>query len=273
MENFKGIMICTDIDGTLLGSDARISAKNLEAIRYFIDKGGIFTFVTGRMPFFVTDIYETVRPNAPIGCINGGGVYDYVSAEYLWTQVMPQSVIELVEYADQNIDGLGIQLNTFDKIYFCKENLAMSEFRRITGMSNLTCPYKEVKEPIAKIVFGDTDVSKITKLQKLLYSHLRADEFDFIRSEEYLYEILPKGISKATALKKLSQILGVDISNTVAVGDYNNDITMLETAGVGIAVANAVPDVKAVADHVTVSNDDDAIAQIIYDIDNGKIIL
>lgn len=72
MGRFDGILICTDLDGTLLNSDRRISKENLEAIEYFKQEGGIFTFVTGRMPFFVSDMYEAVQPNAPFGCVNGG---------------------------------------------------------------------------------------------------------------------------------------------------------------------------------------------------------
>ena len=74
MTNFNGILICTDLDGTLLRSDRQISDENKKAIEYFKSHGGYFTFVTGRMPFFVDDIVERVNPNAPIGCVNGGGL-------------------------------------------------------------------------------------------------------------------------------------------------------------------------------------------------------
>ena len=72
-------------------------------------------------------------------------------------------------------------------------------------------------------------------------------------------------------LPKLSEHLGIKPSHIIAVGDYNNDIEMIKRAGVGIAVANATPETKAVADIVTVSNEEDAIAKIIYDIENGLI--
>ena len=93
--------------------------------------------------------------------------------------------------------------------------------------------------------------------------------FDFIRSERTLYEILPKGISKAVALSKLSEIL--NINKTGAVGDYNKDVTMIKAATVGVAVSNACPEAKAVADVITVNHEEHAIAKIIQDIDSGKI--
>ena len=77
MKKFEGILICTDLDGTLLRDDKSISAKTLEKIEYFKSEGGYFTFITGRMPFFVKNIYDLINPNAPFGCINGGGIYDH----------------------------------------------------------------------------------------------------------------------------------------------------------------------------------------------------
>lgn len=267
MGKFNGVLICTDLDGTLLKNDKSISKQNLDAIEYFKNEGGFFTFITGRMPFFVSDIYEKVNPNAPFGCINGGGVYDHRKKQYIWTQTLQRDAIVLVEYADKNLFGLGIQVNTFDKTYFCRENQAMADFRKRTNMPNIVRDYKDVDEPIAKIVFGDIDESKITELAKLLNSHPMANDVDFIRSEQTLYEILPKGISKGTVISKLVSILGIDKSKTIAIGDYNNDVSMLRTAQIGVAVSNAVPEAKAAADYITVSNEEHAIAKVINDID------
>ncbi|MBQ8207204.1 MAG: HAD family phosphatase [Clostridia bacterium] len=271
MKNFEGILICTDLDGTLLRGDKTISKENLDAIEYFKSEGGIFTFVTGRMPYFVTDIYEAVNPNCPFGCINGGGIYDHKQQKYVWTAELTKEVMELVEYVDINLPQIGIQVNTFDKLYFSKENYAMELFRMVTKQPNLTCHYKDVKEPVAKIVFGDTEEENLAKLKELLLSHPKADNFDFIRSEKILFEILPKGIGKGVVIEKLSQILNIDIKKTVAVGDYHNDISMLKTAGIGIAVANSCPETKTAADIVTVSNEEHAIARIISDIEKGNI--
>ncbi len=271
MKKFEGILLCTDLDGTLLRDDKTISKENLDAIEYFKSEGGYFTFVTGRMPYFVRDIYEAIKPNCPFGCINGGGVYDHVKQEYVWTQVMPEDVLELVEYADKNVPGIGIHISMFDKIYFCRENEAMANFRKFTKVPNIVLDYKDIKEPMAKVVFADEDMQSLALLEKVLKSHPRADEFDFIRSERTIYEILPKGISKGTVISKLTQILGTDMNKTIAVGDYNNDIAMIQCAKVGVAVANACEDAKNAADYITVSNEQHAIAAIVSDIESGKL--
>ena len=273
MGKFDGILICTDLDGTLLGSDRKISGENLDAIEYFMSEGGFFTFITGRMPYFVSDIYGTIRPNAPFGCINGGGIFDHRTQKYLYTQELSHSALTLVEHVYQRMPEMGIQINCFDKIYFSRENSAMENFRKITGMPNLVKHFDEVDEPLAKIVFGDERNDAIESLERLLRSHPDSKSFDLIRSEATLFEILPKGICKGSVLPRLASILNVDMSKTVAVGDYNNDVSMLRTAGVGIAVANACEEAKAAADIITVSNDEHAIRQIIYDIESGNIVL
>ena len=85
------------------------------------------------------------------------------------------------------------------------------------------------------------------------------------------FELLPKNISKGRVLKILADHLKIDIQNTLAIGDYDNDVSMIKMAGIGVAVANASKSAKSAADLITVCNDDHAIAKIIGDIDNGVI--
>ena len=241
MGKFDGILICTDLDGTLLRNDGTISAENIAAIEYFKREGGYFTFVTGRMPSFVSHIYEAIRPNAPFGCINGGGLYDYEAKRYVYTIELPRSALVLVRCIDEAFADVGIQVNTFDKVYFCRENETMVNFRAVTGLPNLVCRYEDVSEAFAKIVFGSESEDEILAIERTLRSHAMADRFDFIRSEQTLFEILPKGVGKGVAVARLAEHLRIDPHKTVALGDYNNDISMFGAAGIGIAVKNASP--------------------------------
>lgn len=267
MGKFDGVLICTDLDGTLLKKDKTISQENLDAIEYFKNEGGYFTFITGRMPFFVSYVLNAIKPNAPFGCVNGAGLYDEAKGDYVWKVVMPDTVLELVEFIDRRFPDVGIQVNTFYKTYFCKENQTMKNFRAVTGLENLVCHYRDVKEPIAKILFGSERDAEIKQIESLLKSHPLAESFDFIRSEETLYEILPKGIGKGIAITKLCEHLQLDIKKSVAIGDYNNDISMFRAAGVGIAVSNACQEALDAADIITVSNEEHAIAKVISDIE------
>ena len=196
MGKFDGILFCTDLDGTLLRNDKTVSKENLEAIEYFKREGGYFTFVTGRLPYYVQDIYNIVKPNVPFGCDNGGGLYDKANEKYVWTQVISNDVFELVDAVAEALPEVGIQVNTFYHAYFCRDNDTMQNFREITKLENLVCDYREIKEPMAKFIFGSEKNEEILEIERVLRSHKRADEFDFIRSERALFEILPKGINK-----------------------------------------------------------------------------
>ena len=270
MGKFDGMLICTDLDGTLLKNDKTISEENIEVIEYFKREGGYFTFVTGRMPNFVHDIAQIVKPNAPVGCVNGGGLYDYKSKKYLWKSVMPDSVLTMIKCIEERFSDVGIQVCTFEKSYFSKDNVSMQKFREVTNAENNVCHYTAIKEPIAKIIFGSENDEEIRMIEKELKIQASADEFDFIRSEETLYEILPKGIGKGTSIINLCHHLNIDIKKTIAIGDYNNDISMFKVAGIGIAVSNACKDALDAADYITVSNEEHAIAKVIFDLESGK---
>lgn len=267
MKKFEGILICTDLDGTLLKNDKSISAENSDAIEYFKANGGLFTFVTGRMHFYAADSYHKVKPNAPIGCMNGGCIYDFEAGKHIWKSGIDKEVGKLVDYVDCTFPEVGIQVNTFEKAYFCKDNPAMVWFRKITGLENIQIAHKDIEEPWAKIIFAHHNEEMLLEMLSGLKEHPLAESYDFVHSEKSLMEIMPKGINKGVAIHKFSELLGIDKKNIIAIGDFENDVEMIKEAGVGIAVANACPAAKEVADIVTVSNEEHAIAKIIYSIE------
>lgn len=273
MGKFDGIFICTDLDGTLIGSDHRISRQNLDAIEYFKREGGAFTFVTGRVPLTTGEFCEVVRPNVPIGCINGGAVFDHTKGEYIWVASLDERALDIIDFVAENMPDMGIQANTASGIYFCKNNDGTEYFRKRTGVPNTEKHYRDIDEPILKVLFLSMENERILALAELLKTHPLYEDFDFIRSEATLYELLPKGNTKGNVMRRIVDYLGLDMQRTVAIGDYDNDVSMLRAAKLGIAVANAVDSAKEAADLITVSNDEHAIAKLIYDIDNGVIVI
>ena len=268
MKKFDGILICTDLDGTLLQTDKSISKQNKDAINYFMENGGLFTFVTGRMPFAASSFYEELRPNAPIGCVNGGALFDFSTGKYVWQRELDTLALEIVDSVAEKTD-VGIQANTFERIYCCRDNDGMREFFRRVKTPYFEKHWRELEPPIAKVIFTELDGEKMESLIALLASHPLSYMFDFVRSEKIIYEILPKGISKGVSIEKLCEYCGISRERTIAVGDYDNDVEMLKKAKLGVAVANASEGAKRASDLVTVSNDDHAIAKIIHDLDAG----
>ena len=120
MGKFKGMLFCTDLDGTLYKNDKTVSKQNLDAIEYFKSEGGLFTFITGRPSLISKEICDVVKPNAPYGCFNGGGIFDAEKNKYLWNAWLPSAAAELVEAVAKQMPEMGIQLNTDKELYFYK---------------------------------------------------------------------------------------------------------------------------------------------------------
>ena len=83
MGKFDGVLLCTDLDDTLLTYDKRVSEGNVKALNYFMDNGGRFTFATGRVPRGAKLRREYIEPNAPMVCANGAGIYDFKTEKFL----------------------------------------------------------------------------------------------------------------------------------------------------------------------------------------------
>ena len=270
---FDGILICTDLDGTLYKNDKSVSTENLRAIEFFKEQGGYFTFITGRMPYYAGKALGLIQPNAPFGCINGGGLYDHVKKDYVWSTELDREAFTLVEHIEKLFPEVGIQASSLYHTFFYRFNDAMVNFRARAELPDLRSHYRDITEPIGKVFFATFSEEEIRAIERELRAHPLADKFEFIRSERSLFEILPKGVDKGLSITKLAEYLKIDIKKTIAVGDYNNDVPMLKAAGLGVAVSNACREALDAADLVTVSNEEDAIARIIYDLRDGKITL
>ena len=122
-EKINGLLFCTDPDSTLYNDNLTVWKENVDAIEYFQSKGGLFTFITGRVRKTATYIYQTIKPNAPYGCINGCGIYDGDNDAYLWMVELPRTVLELVRAVDEQMPDMGIQFNTANGIWFCKDSV------------------------------------------------------------------------------------------------------------------------------------------------------
>ena len=123
--------------------------------------------------------------------------------------------------------------------------------------------YKEVADRMAKVLLI-TEAERLGELKQALLSHPLAEQFDFIQSTSEYYEILPKGAGKGALMLRMADMFGISHEKTVAVGDNVNDVSMIEAAGLGVAVANATDEAKAVADLVLDStNEQHAIADLI----------
>ncbi len=265
MKKFDGILICSDVDGTLLKTDKSLSAENLEAIEYFKQNGGKFTIMTGRMPFALHTVLDIITPNAPLGFGNGLGLYDVASGKMPLSNSLGISALPIARYIYDNFPDIGIEYTTYDEILCARVTETVVRHLDHEKLPLKTISIDGFKGDLAKILFA-AESEKIDSLTSVLPNLECTSPFQLIRSDAVYYEVLPKDMTKGTLVLKLSEILGIDIKNVIAIGDNENDVSMLKAAGTGIAVGNATESAKTAADIVTVSNEENAIAKIIYDL-------
>lgn len=273
MGKFEGILICTDLDDTLLTTDKKVSAENSKAIEYFKSQGGLFTFATGRVPMGAELMLEYIHPNAPMVCFNGGSIYDFKSRKMLWSRALDKDAIHVVEYIDRMFDFAGIEICTENKIYFSKTNRIVKEHQAFEKLPDNFLDYHYVSEEWKKVLFI-VEAEQIQQIRDAIADAPFSDRYTFVQSSPWYYELLPKNSSKGEGLIKLADLLGIEHSHTVGIGDNENDLKLVQMAGVGVAVANAIEEIKNAADYITNSdNNSNAIAEVIYSIENGKIKL
>jgi Cof subfamily protein (haloacid dehalogenase superfamily) len=270
-KRFENILVCTDLDGTLLNEEREVSKENVDAIEYFKSEGGLFTFVTGRQKAITKEIYDTLKPNVPFACFNGPGLFDGEKNEFIRLVTLPDSAAEILDYVVEQFPQVGIQLNTKNGIYYQQDCIVTEAFRERTNTQYQYGTFKTVAEPVVKVIFASEDGACLDRVSEAVMKHPKAGEVDIIRSEYIFSDLMPKNVNKGDGLQALAEYLKIDMRNTLAIGDYDNDVSMIERAGVGVAVANASPNAKAAADRMTVSNNEHAIAKIIDDIDKGVI--
>ena len=244
MGKFDGILLCTDLDDTLLTTDKRVSDENSKAIEYFKSEGGLFTFATGRVPQGAKLMLNYVHPNAPMVCFNGAAIYDFNDEKLLWASTLDKGALKCVEYIDKMFD--------------------------FEDLPDTFLDYHDIKEDWVKVLFM-VEENEIQQIRDAIANSPFVNDYEFVQSSPWYYELLPKNASKGEGLMHLADLMNVDRSNTIGIGDNENDLALVKMANVGVAVSNAVDEVKEVADFITVDNNSSAVAAVIYALDDEEI--
>lgn len=270
MRKFDGILLCTDMDGTLLNSDSRISEGNKKAIEYFMANGGKFTYTTGRTPQGIDEFVKEIMPNHPSVVYNGSGIYDFRTEKALYAEYLDDEADDVIDMVIEAVPQCGILSVCTDIQYCSRDHEAMDLYYRAARCERMELrPHRETGEAKKKfvIIAYENDIEEVSRIVRASEYY---DKYNCVRTNSFLYEILPKGISKGSALRELVKICG-SFDKIVMVGDGENDLEAVKYADVGVAVANAMDCLKEAADYIAVSNDEDAIKDVIEKLEKGII--
>jgi len=264
--------MCTDIDGTLLDSRRELSYKTIEAIRKLSPSIPV-VLASSRMPSAMRHLQNELGIlEHPLICYNGGYVVHYSSdgqADVIYSAYIPLTICEKILTLAKGTSA-HISLYQQDEWFAPSVDEWTNREATITKVAPIIKPGNEVLNLWQKSGHGAHKVmimgapDEIQILEATLTSTL-SSEIHIYHSRSTYLELAPKVISKASALELLlKQLYGIGLSDVIAFGDNYNDIELLQSVGLGIAVGNAREEVKAVAKEITLDSKQDGVADALY---------
>jgi Cof subfamily protein (haloacid dehalogenase superfamily) len=257
--NGSARLVASDLDGTLLRSDDSVSERTLSALARTVAAGIRFVLVSARSPGWLAPEAARLGLDGVGICCNGAIVFDYEEDRVLIHRPLePETARELVHGLRRVAPGV---------VFGCERP---SGFVAEPGYRSLFRPPDSIpradalvflSEPVTKLVLQHPELPQ-AELHAIA-SNFAGGRVETCYSGAGLVEIAATGVTKGAALAELCAELEIDRSEVIAFGDMLNDVSMLAWAGRGVAVANAHPEVLAVADEVTASNDEDGVALVL----------
>ena len=244
-----------DLDGTLLKTDKTISDKTLAAVRASREKGCIIGISTSRSE---SNSRKFTGALAPDIIISSGGAMVTLNGEVIVAEEFSGSeTADIISAAREICGDINITADTADKNaeYFMNCELPEDELKKSWGKA-IYDDFNDFKRPALKLCFEIKDENKAKAL---------ADRLDYCDCIHFTdgdwYKFTKKGVTKETAIEKLCAHIGITSADMTAFGDDLADIGMLKMCGTGVAMGNALDEVKAAADVVIGTNDEDGIAE------------
>lgn len=266
MGKFSGVLLASDYDDTLIAHDGSFPARNVAALNYYIAEGGRFTLATGRGHVPVSRLVPKFPINAPVIETNGTRIYDFQRNELLYAAGMDASIGPLVAQLMIDYPLLSVECFAGDGIYVERPNFVAEEHAQRIGQTIPERPIQTIPMPWTKLLLQEHHDYLLPVQERILRDY--GERFEALFSMPTYLEIFPKGCSKGAALRKLADLLNIDDRNTYAVGDGDNDISMLQAAGDSFCCANGSERARMAAGHIVCDCSEGAIGEVIDYLDH-----
>ena len=255
-------LLSVDVDGTLINSKKQVTPKTKEKIQQAVEKGVIFTISSGRPVQGVQLITDQLGMDAPVITYNGAMAITGESRTIIYSCNMEKEDALQIEMLGKQRDTL-IAIWSDNKLYVNHMNELALKYSTISGTEPILYTDIEplIEKGINKILWYD-DVERINAFEEELKTVINPT-VNYHTSQPFFLEFVNINASKAIALEKLGNHYGISKEEMIAIGDGFNDLSMIEYAGLGVAMENAPEEIKQAADFVTLSNEDDGVAYVI----------
>ncbi len=266
MDKKKYRLIISDFDGTLCDDEKRVSERTLRAVKGHLSRGGLFAVSTGRSFQSIISIVRALGLKGLVSCFNGALVADIESGEPIYSKSL---TVKQGVFALETIERLGFYAQCYepDRFFASAKTKYLELYEKLTGTKGII-PSEKLSEFVGK------NEIRLNKILSMLPAKDRDGTIETLKNAlgdgyfitsggENLVEVCVKGCSKGKALSFIAERYGVKTQDVLAVGDSLNDLEMLKTAGLGIAVANAEETLKKQVFTYPFSNGEDAVGRII----------
>jgi len=262
-------LIAFDMDGTLLQSDKTVSKGNMEALNKINEAGKIITISTGRNMREMVGALKDLPMVKYVMAISGALIVDAHDLSIIYSIALEKEIYNRI------FDLVGDE----DIMYHIHSDLSIVQDDKVTHMADYNMGvYQELFMKVATKTdnirkycdINSPNIYKLnlycrnTKQREMLYERLKDLPIEISYAETASLECSPKGISKGSGLKNICERLNIPIEETIAVGDAENDLEILKTAGLSVAMGNAKEIVKQIADIVVSDNDHDGCAEVMH---------
>lgn len=257
-------IIALDIDGTLLNSQGEITDRTKKSLEDALKEGNIVVIASGRDPKGVFQYAQMLKLDEYDGLLsnyNGARITNYGSMEMIINHTLNLADMkELLEFSE-DLDDMNYTIYYEGKCYTnSMDTYRLEDTQSKNDMELIFDPdlsYNIDFEPNNVLFACHPD--KISEPLNEIHDKF-ADKFTLVKSTPYYYEVMPKGVSKGESLREIAKYYDIAMEDVIAFGDEDNDLSMIEAAGTGVVMANGSKAMLAVADYVTLSNDEDGIA-------------
>lgn len=242
-------LLITDLDGSIIDESEKISHKNLEAVKILKRNGIKITIATGRRWASTSRIISPLEINLPIILYNGAGIYDPISAKFIFIKYLSKVAIhKFLKMLNEYLSYVKVGIYWEDRLLENREALGL---------------IKEYRDGIIKIFLeGEKEILDKLKMKMDNYEDL----FTIVFSSPKYLEILPPNTSKGRALIKLIEILNLKREEIIALGDYNNDEDMLKVSGLKVTLESGAKELREIADYILKTSPQESLYELVYNV-------
>ena len=267
MNRFDGKLIVTDLDGTYLYDDHHISRENREAVRYFMDHGGLFTVATGRSKAGMEHFFPELEINAPAILYNGSVIYDFNRKADVLDTCVGEDGFHLCKALESAFPAAGIEVYANHCPYVAQDSYWTRRHFQNVKMPWNFCPAEDIPQPWLNLVItGERplleEISAFTTAQF-------PGRFFLQFSSDHMLEVMHPEANKGVAVRHLQELLGVQAEALYVCGDGTNDVQLLKSSFHSCAPADACPQVLSIARHILPPYQEHAIACLISQMEKG----